>query len=67
VIASGSAKLDVMGQLASDAGKKVLALVVLLLAAWILFKVALGIVAAVFWIVVVVLALAAIVWAIRVL
>jgi hypothetical protein len=56
-----------MGQLASDTGKKVLALVVLLLAAWILFKVALGIVAALFWIVVVVLAIAAIVWAIRVL
>ena len=64
---TASAKLDSMGQLASDAGKKLLALVVLLLAAWILFKVALGIVAAVFWIVVVVLAIAAIVWAIRVL
>ena len=56
-----------MGQLASDAGKKVLALVVLLLAAWILFKVAVGVVAAVFWVVVVVLAVMAIVWAIRVL
>jgi hypothetical protein len=56
-----------MGQLASDAGKKLLALGVLLLAAWILFKVVLGVVAAIAWVVVVVLALAAIVWAIRVL
>jgi hypothetical protein len=56
-----------MGQLASDTGKKLLALVVLLLAAWILFKVVLGVVAAIAWIVVVVLALAAIVWAIRIL
>ncbi|MFN2615824.1 MAG: hypothetical protein ABR581_01735 [Thermoleophilaceae bacterium] len=56
-----------MGQLASDAGKKLLALAVLLLAAWILFKVVLGVVAAIAWIVVVVLALMAIVWAIRVL
>ena len=40
---------------------------VLLLAAWILFKVVLGAVAAVAWIVVVVVALIAIVWAIRVL
>ena len=44
-----------------------MALVVLLLAAWILFKVVLGAVAAVAWIVVVVVALIAIVWAIRVL
>jgi hypothetical protein len=56
-----------MGQLASDAGRKLLALVVLLLAAWILFKLVLGFVAAVAWIVVVVLAIAAVVWAVRVL
>jgi hypothetical protein len=56
-----------MGQKAADLGKKALALVVLLLAAWILFKVVLGAVAAVAWIVVVVVALIAIVWAIRVL
>ena len=40
---------------------------VLLVAAWILFKVVIGVVAAIAWIVVVVLAIAAIVWAIRVL
>jgi len=56
-----------MRETAGDLGRKALALLVLVLAAWILFKVAVGIVAAVFWIVVVVLAIAAIVWAIRVL
>jgi hypothetical protein len=56
-----------MGQLASDAGRKLLALLVLLLAAWVLFKLVLGFVAAVAWILVVVLAIAAVVWAVRVL
>jgi hypothetical protein len=56
-----------MAQHAADAGKKLLALGVLLLAAWILFKVVLGFVTAVAWIAVVVLALVAVVWAIRVL
>ena len=56
-----------MGQLASDTGRKLLALVVLLLAAWVLFKLVLGFVAAVAWILVVVLAIAAVVWAVRVL
>jgi hypothetical protein len=56
-----------MRESAGDLGRKALALLVLVLAAWILFKVAVGVVAAVFWIVVVVLAIAAIVWALRVL
>jgi hypothetical protein len=56
-----------MAELASEAGKKLLALIVLLAAAWILFKLVLGVVAAVAWIVVAVLAVVAIVWAIRVL
>ncbi len=56
-----------MGQLASDAGKKLLAIGVLLVAAYVLFKLVLGFVAAVAWIAVVVLALVAVVWAIRVL
>jgi len=56
-----------MGQIASDAGKKLLALGVLLVAAYILFKVVIGFVAAVAWIAVVVLAIVAVVWAIRVL
>ncbi len=56
-----------MGEKATQAGKKVLALGVLLVAAWILFKVVLGFVTAVAWIAVVVLAIIAIVWALRVL
>ena len=46
---------------------KALAVVVLLIAAWILFKVVLGVVTAVAWVAVVVLAIIAVVWAIRVL
>jgi hypothetical protein len=56
-----------MGEKAKAGGKKLLAIAVLLVAAWILFKVVLGFVAAVAWIAVVVLAVVAIVWAIRVL
>jgi hypothetical protein len=56
-----------MGQAAADLGKKALALVVLLVAAWILFKIVIGAVAAVAWVVVAVLAVVAVVWAIRVL
>lgn len=56
-----------MGQLASDIGRKALAVLVLVIAAYILFKVVLGFVAAVAWIVVVVLAVIAVVWALRVL
>jgi hypothetical protein len=56
-----------MGQLASDAGRKALALLVLLVAAYILFKIVLGVVTAVAWVAVVILALVGIVWAMRVL
>jgi hypothetical protein len=56
-----------MAERARETGRKALALGVLLLAAWVLFKVVLGVVSAVAWIVVVVLALVAIVWALRVL
>ncbi len=56
-----------MGEAISNAGRKVLAVAVLLLAAWILFKVVLGFVTAVAWIAVVILAIIAIVWALRVL
>jgi hypothetical protein len=56
-----------MGQLASDAGRKALAVLVLLIAAYILFKIVLGVVTAIAWVAVVVLALVAVVWAIRVL
>jgi hypothetical protein len=56
-----------MSERVSDAGKKALALGVLLLVAYVLFKVVLGFVSAIVWIAVVVLALVAVVWAIRVL
>lgn len=48
-------------------GKRALALLVLLIAAWIIFKVVIGLVAAVATVIVVVLAIAAVIWAIRVL
>jgi hypothetical protein len=47
----------------SGLGTKALAVVVLLVAAWILFKVVIGVVAAIAWVVVVVLAVVAIGWA----
>ncbi len=56
-----------MGQTVSDLGRKLLALVILLLAAWVLFKLVIGAVAAVAWIVIAVVAVIAIVWALRVL
>ncbi len=48
-------------------GKRALALLVLLVAAWIIFKVVIGVVTAVATVVVVVLAIFAVIWAIRVL
>jgi hypothetical protein len=48
-------------------GKRALALVILLIAAWILFKVVIGIVAFAATAIVVVLAIVAVIWAIRVL
>ncbi|HZG49139.1 MAG TPA: hypothetical protein VEY90_06425 [Thermoleophilaceae bacterium] len=56
-----------MRQLASDIGRKALAVLVLLVAAYILFKLVLGFVAAVAWIAVAVLAVIAVIWALRVL
>lgn len=56
-----------MSNALSDIGKKGLALLVLLVAAWLLFKVVIGVVAAVAWIVVIVLAIAAAIWAFGVL
>lgn len=56
-----------MREATSAALRKLLAVAVLLVAAWILFKVVLGFVTAVAWIAVVVLAIVAIVWALRVL
>jgi hypothetical protein len=52
---------------ARDTGKKALALGVLLLAAWVLFKIVLGVVTTIAWIAVVVIAIFAVIWALRVL
>ncbi len=56
-----------MGDTLSQAGRKLLAVAILLVAAYVLFKLVLGVVAAVAWIVVAVVAVVAIVWALRVL
>ena len=60
-------RLQSMGQLVADAGRKLLAVGVLVVAAYVLFKVVLGFVAAVAWIVVAVLAVVAVIWALGVL
>lgn len=46
---------------------KLIAAVVLLIAAWILFKIVLGFVATIAWVVVVIGAIFAVIWALRVL
>jgi hypothetical protein len=51
----------------SGLGLKAVAVVALLVAAWILFKVVIGVVTAVAWVVVVVLAVMAVLWAMSVL
>jgi hypothetical protein len=56
-----------MRETAGDLGRKAIALLVLLVAAYVLFKLVFGVVAFLAWIIVVVLAIAAIVWALRVL
>lgn len=56
-----------MGELARDTGKKALALGVLLLAAWLLFKIVLGFVTTLAWIAAALVAIVAVIWALRVL
>lgn len=56
-----------MSDALAEIGKKGLALAILLVAAWLLFKVVIGVVAAVAWVVVIVLAIAAAIWAFGVL
>lgn len=51
----------------SDIGKQALALVVLLVAAWLLLKVVIGVVTTIAWIVVAVMAVVAVIWAVGVL
>lgn len=55
------------GGFLSGLAMKALAVVVLLVAAWLLFKVVIGVVAAVAWIVVIVLGIFAVLWALSVL
>ena len=52
---------------ASDLSRRMLAILVLVVAAWIVFKVVIGVVTALATTIVVVLAIIAIIWAIRVL
>ena len=54
-----------MSESLSNIGGKVLALVILLVAGWILLKVVFGIVTFVFWTVLVVLAVIAVIWALN--
>ena len=56
-----------MGQAVSDGARKLLAVAVLVVAAYVLFKLVLGFVAAIAWIVVAVIAVFAVIWALRVL
>jgi len=56
-----------MGQAVSDVARKLLAVAVLVVAAYVLFKLVLGFVAAIAWIVVAVIAVFAVIWALRVL
>ena len=59
--------MNAMGQAVSDAARKLLAVAVLVVAAYVLFKLVLGFVAAIAWIVVAVIAVFAVIWALRVL
>jgi hypothetical protein len=55
-----------MGQLASDAARKLLAVAVLIVAAYVLFKLVLGFVAGIAWLLIAVVAVVAVIWALRV-
>lgn len=56
-----------MSEFATRAGRKLLAVVILLVAAFVLFKVVLGFITGLVWIVIVVAAVIAVVWATRIL
>jgi hypothetical protein len=56
-----------MGEAVKGAGQKVLALAILLAAAYVLLKLVIGLVMGVVWVVIAVLAVVAIIWALRVL
>ena len=52
-----------MSESLSNIGAKALALVILLVAGWILLKIVIGVVTAVFWTVLAILAVVAVIWA----
>ena len=54
-----------MADRASTLGRKLLAVAILLLAAWLLLKVVIGFVMGIVWLVVAVLAVVAVLWALR--
>ncbi|MFL5781727.1 MAG: hypothetical protein ACJ760_10480 [Thermoleophilaceae bacterium] len=54
-----------MSETLSNIGGKALAVVILLAAGWILLKVVIGIAAFVFWVVIAVLAVIAVIWALN--
>ena len=56
-----------MSEFATRAGRKLLAVVVLLVASYVLFKIVLGFVTGLVWIAIVVVAVIAVIWATRVL
>jgi hypothetical protein len=56
-----------MRERASDAGRKLVAVAILLLAAFLLFKAVIGTIMAVLWVVIAVVAVVAVIWALGVL
>jgi hypothetical protein len=56
-----------MKEFASDLGRKSLAILVLVIAAYVLFKIVIGFVAGIAWLLVTVVAVVAVIWALRVL
>ena len=54
-----------MGQVAADFGKKLIAVAVLVVVAYLLFKLVIGLVASVVWLIVAVVAVLAVIWAVR--
>jgi hypothetical protein len=52
-----------MREAASNAGRKAIAIAILLLAAFLLFKAVIGTVVAVFWVVIAIVAVVAVIWA----
>jgi len=54
-----------MSETLRDIGGKALAIVILLVAGWILLKIVIGVVTAIAWIVVAVLAVIAVIWALN--